>query len=89
MARFVPNFVAESRLWRFATHRYTRVGVRVARVAALGTGIYGAGYAYGVQASLDDPEGVGTSILKQVTLTTTLTITEAVATSILKQVALT
>ena len=62
----VPRFVSESRFWRGITHPYTRLSVRVLRTCGLGMGIYGAGYAYGVQASLDDPEGMGTSILRQV-----------------------
>ena len=66
LSRLLPRFVSESRLWHRITHPYTRLTLRVARTCALGAGIYGAGYAGGVQSALDDPEAMGTSILKQV-----------------------
>ena len=62
----LPRFVSESRAARVLTHPASRFTVRVLRTCGLGAGIYGAGYAYGVQASLDDPEGMGTSVLRQV-----------------------
>ena len=67
LSRVLPRFVSESRLYRGITHPYSRLGIRVLRTCTLGAGIYGAGYAYGVQSCLDDPEAMGTSILKQAT----------------------
>ena len=65
-ARFVPRFVSESRAYRVVTHPWSRQVLRVTRTCALGVGIYGAGYAFGVQSTLDDPEGMSTSILRNV-----------------------
>lgn len=62
----LPRFVSESRLWRGLTHPWARLGTRMLRVGALSAGIFGAGYSYGVQSCLDDPEGMGMSILRQV-----------------------
>ncbi|KAL1502975.1 hypothetical protein AB1Y20_011046 [Prymnesium parvum] len=62
----LPRLVSESRLWRGLTHPWTRRTVRILRTGALGAGIFGAGYSYGVQSCMDDPEGMGKSILRQV-----------------------
>ena len=55
-----------SRWWSRLTHPYTRMGLRAGRTVALGAGIFGTGYSRGVQASLEDPEGVQREVLAQV-----------------------
>ena len=55
-----------ARAWRFVTHPYTRVGLRAARTVGFAGGIYTLGYSTGVQASLEDPEGVQRSVLQQI-----------------------
>ena len=55
-----------SRWWSRLTHPYTRMGLRAGRTVALGAGVYTAGYSSGVQASLEDPEGIQRKVLAQV-----------------------
>lgn len=66
VSRLMPRFLTDSRLWRGLTHPWTRRGLRIARTGALGAGIFGTGYSYGVQSCLDDPEGMSMSVLRQV-----------------------